>query len=130
LNSFPSYCKNSLYSPPYSSNKTLVNAANPYLALGGVIAAGLDGVQKQRSLPEPITVDPAILSEDERQSRHIELLPQSLAQATAYFRHDQPLFEALGKDYASTFLAVREAEWKAMQNFTLEEEVKLLLERY
>jgi len=117
-------------SPTHVEYKTLDNAANPYLALGCVIAAGLDGVQKHHSLPEPITVDPAILTEDERQSRHIERLPQSLAQAIAAFRQDQVLVEALSKDYANTILAVREDEWKAMQNFTLEEEVQLLLERY
>ena len=80
---------------------------------------GWSGWRAENTIPcqEPITVDPAILTEDERQSRHIERLPQSLAQAIAAFRQDQVLVEALSKDYANTILAVREDEWKAMQNF-------------
>ncbi len=32
---------------------------NPYLALGGLIAAGLDGVERGLAPPEPVDVDPA-----------------------------------------------------------------------
>jgi glutamine synthetase len=117
-------------SPTHLEFKTLDNAANPYLALGCAIAAGLDGIEQQFPLPEPIAVDPAVLSHEARQSRHIHLLPQSLDQAISAFQQDPVLLDALGADYAKTFLAVRQAEREAMQNFTLEAEVKLLLERY
>jgi glutamine synthetase len=40
------------------------------------------------------------------------------------------LLDALGPDLAQAFLAVRKAEWEAMQNLSLADEVNLLLERY
>ena len=44
---------------------------NPYLALGGLIAAGLDGIERGLEPPEPVEVDPATLAEDERErARH------------------------------------------------------------
>jgi glutamine synthetase len=117
-------------SPTHIEFKTLDSAANPYLALGAIIAAGLDGIQQQLPLAEPVTVDPATLSEAERQSGQIELLPQALDQAMAALGQDDVLLNALGPAFATTYLAVRQAEWDAMKNFSLEEEVKLLLERY
>src|SRR5256714_2857164 len=43
------------------------SSANPYLALGGVIAAGLDGIGRGLKLPSPVAVDPGSLSDEERE---------------------------------------------------------------
>jgi len=119
-----------LPSPTHIELKTVDGAANPYLALGGVIAAGLDGLRRQRSLRNPAIVDPATLSEEERQARSIERLPTSLAEAVAALENNSVLRAALGQPLATTLEAVRLAEWQAMKDCTLEEEVTLLLERY
>ena len=37
-------------------------SCNPYLAVGGLIAAGLDGIERGLQPPEPVAVDPAALS--------------------------------------------------------------------
>lgn len=50
-------------------------SCNPYLALGGLIAAGLDGIERGLELAEPVEVDPGALSEDERARRGIAALP-------------------------------------------------------
>src|SRR6058998_2067243 len=42
---------------------------NPYLALGGLIAAGLDGIERQLVPPDPVEVDPATIPEEERRER-------------------------------------------------------------
>lgn len=105
-------------------------SANPYIALGGVIAAGLDGVRKGLELPEAVSVDPGTLTESERQERGIEALPTSLGEAIEHLGCDRVLLDALGTELAQAYLAVRKAEWEAMKDFSLEEEVKLLLERY
>ncbi len=44
------------------------STANPYLALGALIHAGLDGMQRQLDPGEPVDVDPATLSEAEREA--------------------------------------------------------------
>src|SRR3954469_17487477 len=51
--------------------KACDSSANPYLALGGLIAAGLDGVERKLEPPEPVDVDPARLGEHERARRTI-----------------------------------------------------------
>ena len=54
-------------------------SCNPYLALGGLIAAGLDGLERGLELPEPVDVDPATLPADERARREIAALPATQA---------------------------------------------------
>lgn len=117
-------------SPTHLELKTVDGAANPYLALGSAIAAGLDGIAQGYPLPEPVQEDPGALSEQERRDRGIALLPQSLDVALAALEQDLVLLEALGKPLAQTHLAVRRAELNAMAGMTLDAEVSLLLDRY
>jgi glutamine synthetase len=86
------------------------SSANPYLALGGVIAAGLDGIQRGLELPPPVTTDPHELSDEQRRAIHADRLPQSLKEAVANLRDDQVLVEALGEHLAGSYIAVKEAD--------------------
>jgi glutamine synthetase len=110
--------------------KTCDGSANPYLALGAVLAAGLDGVRRQIDLPEPVSSDPGNLSEAERQQRGIDALPANLGEALEHFAGDALLTAALGPELARAFLAVRWAEWQALKDSSLADEVSLLLQRY
>jgi glutamine synthetase len=110
--------------------KTSDASANPYLALGALIAAGLDGLQRRLELPEEVTVDPGYFPESERLARGIDLLPQNLGESLEALQNDQVLLEALGDDLTRSFTAVRKAEWEALKDMSLEEEVNLLIERY
>ncbi|WP_155059537.1 type I glutamate--ammonia ligase [Streptomyces blattellae] len=83
-------------------------AANPYLALGCLIAAGLDGVSSSAPLPEEITGDPARLGEAVRR------LPTSLAESVEEFRKDEGLRTALGPVLADAVTAVRLGEIAAV----------------
>lgn len=117
-------------SPTHLELKTVDGAANPYLALGSAIAAGLDGIAQSYPLPDPVQQDPGAMSETERGDRGIALLPQSLSAALEAFEQDTVLLEALGKPLAQTHLAVRQAELAAMEGMTLEVEAELLRDRY
>ncbi|MGJ3251235.1 MAG: glutamine synthetase family protein [Elainellaceae cyanobacterium] len=117
-------------SPTHIELKTIDASANPYLALGAVIAAGLDGVQRNLSLSQPTDCDPGYLSESERRDRQIIRLPQNLSEAIAQLSQNSVLLNALGADLAQAFLAVRKAEWEALKDMPLEDEATLLLERY
>ena len=110
--------------------KTSDASANPYLALGALIAAGLDGMAKGLNPGDPVTSDPADLSEAEREARGIRRLPTSLGEAVEALERDQVLLDALGPERAATYIAVRKAEWQAMKDLSHEDEVRLLLERY
>jgi len=86
---------------------------NPYLALGGLIAAGLDGVERELELPEVTMVDPGSLSEEERAARGIKRYPTSQAEALDALENDSLLMEALGPELSRSYLAVKRSEYEA-----------------
>lgn len=88
-------------------------SCNPYLALGGLIAAGLDGLERGLEPPEPVEVDPATIAEDERVARGIMELPATQAEALDALAADPVLTAALGPVLAESYLAVRRSEWAA-----------------
>ena len=88
-------------------------SANPYLAIGGLIAAGLDGLERGLEPPEPVAVDPATLPEDERARRGIAPLPATQREALDALEADATLVDALGPVLAGSYLAVRRSEWAA-----------------
>jgi glutamine synthetase len=88
-------------------------SCNPYLALGGLIAAGLDGLERGLEPPEPVEVDPATIAEGERAARGIMELPATQAEALDALAADPVLTAALGPDLAEPYLAVRRSEWAA-----------------
>ncbi|MEU4822919.1 glutamine synthetase family protein [Actinomadura sp. NPDC023710] len=90
--------------------KCLDAAANPYLLLAALLAAGRDGLGADLRLPEPVEVDPAGLAEEERAARGIAPLPASLAESVAAFEADAVLREALGEAVTDTVAAVRRGE--------------------
>ena len=89
-------------------------AANPYLALGCVIAAGVEGLSSATPLPEEITGDPARLALAEAAARGVRRLPTSLAEAVEEFRKDERLRAALGPVLADAVIAVRQGELAAV----------------
>lgn len=86
--------------------KSLDGAANPYLALGGLIAAGLDGIERGLRLPAPVVLDPATMPEQERPRR----LPETLTAATDAFAASELLRTAMGDFLHGSIVATRRAE--------------------
>jgi len=86
--------------------KAVDGVANPYLALGALIAAGLDGVRRSLELPPPVHDDPAELAESVRPAR----LPESLGEAAEALAASDVLREAMGEYLHSRVVAVRRAE--------------------
>ena len=54
--------------------KPVDGAANPYLAVAAILAAALEGLAREAVLPEPVTVDPGTLTDEERRARGIRPL--------------------------------------------------------
>ncbi|MFB6570493.1 glutamine synthetase [Streptomyces noursei] len=90
--------------------KTFDAAANPYLVVGAVIAAGLHGIDTAAHLPAPQAGDPGLLGVRERARRGIVRLPATLTEAADRFEKATPLREALGDVLHGAVLAVRRAE--------------------
>jgi|tagenome__1003787_1003787.scaffolds.fasta_scaffold20975128_5 glutamine synthetase len=85
---------------------------NPYLAIGGLIAAGLDGIERGLEPPDPVEVDPATIAEDEREALGIRPLPTTQGEALDALEADAVLTGALGPVLAGSYLAVRRSEWE------------------
>ncbi|HXY86413.1 MAG TPA: hypothetical protein VEH52_13115 [Gaiellaceae bacterium] len=87
--------------------------SNPYLAVGGLIAAGLDGLERELEPPEPVEVDPATIADDERKRRGIVRVPATQEEALDALQRDDVLMDALGPVLARSYLTVRRSEWAA-----------------
>jgi glutamine synthetase len=90
--------------------KPVDHSGNPYLAMGGLIAAALDGIANELDPGEPTEIDPGVLSDDERAQRGIQRLPQSLDVALDALQSDTVLLEALGPTLATAYVAVKRLE--------------------
>jgi len=84
---------------------------NPYLALGGLIAAGLDGVERKLDPGDALLIDPGNLSEEERQAQGIHRYPTSQIDAVAALEADSVLIAALGPELARSYTAVKRSEY-------------------
>jgi glutamine synthetase len=84
--------------------------SNPYLALAAVLAAGLDGMDRNLDPGGPTMVDPATLGDEERAARGIRPLPASPDEALDALEGDGVLVEALGEPLVRTHVAVARAQ--------------------
>lgn len=98
-------------------------AANPYLAIGGVLATGLAGLDAGLPLPPEIRGDPAALGTAER-------LPASLSEAADAYEKSALLRKALGRDLYEAVLAVRRAEAELFATRTNEDVIEATRWRY
>jgi glutamine synthetase len=97
-------------------------SANPYLAFGGLIAAGLDGLERELRPPRPIDVDPSTLSDAEREDRGAVRYPTTLGEAVKALESDAVLIDALGDLLARSYVAVRRSEWEAYSAMSEEDQ--------
>jgi glutamine synthetase len=110
--------------------KAVDGSANPYLALGALVAAGLDGIQRGLDPGEPITTNPHDMDPDEREARGIRRYPSTLAEAITELERDEVLLEALGAERAHEFIGVRRAEWNDLGSASLDRQIATHFRRY
>ena len=103
---------------------------NPYLALGGLIAAGLDGIEKEMTAPEPVLTDPGDMQESERVNRGIERLPTNLKKAVNALGRDEVLMEAMGEVLGREYLLIKSADWENAREQDVAQELRQYIHRY
>ncbi|MGY4829254.1 type III glutamate--ammonia ligase [Sphaerotilaceae bacterium SBD11-9] len=89
------------------------SSANPYLATAGLIAAGLDGMDRRLDPGPACTDDLFELPLAEIRARGIAVLPQSLGEAVDALAGDEVLCAALGETLATEFTRLKREEWTA-----------------
>ena len=93
--------------------KTVDNTCNPYLALGGILAAGLDGMARGLDPGPPLDQDPGNLSDAVRAERGMGRLPGSLDEALDALVADETISRALGPALRDAYVTIRRSEAEA-----------------
>lgn len=104
--------------------KTSDASANPYLSLGAIIAAGLDGIERELDPGEPSEHDPAYLSEEDLERGKVRPLPTSMAAALDQLEADDFLLGTLGELLTRCYLGVRRSEAEAFAAGDLDFEIR------
>ena len=85
------------------------NAINPYLYLTAVLTAGLDGIENELKVPQPVTIDAGQIS-DKGTNKNIEVLPRSLSESISYLKKNKIIKESLGNIIIDEFIKIKETE--------------------
>jgi glutamine synthetase len=88
-------------------------AANPYLLQAAVIAAGLDGIVRERNPGRRLDNN---MYTDPMPAREVRRLPTTLLDALRALRQDTELARALGDPFVDAYTKLKEAEWAEHQS--------------
>ncbi|MBD3236293.1 MAG: type I glutamate--ammonia ligase [Candidatus Eisenbacteria bacterium] len=104
-------------------------SANPYLAFAAMLAAGLDGIGRKLSAPDPVEEDVYDIDGPQLGARGIGALPGTLEEALAALQEDVVICEALGSHALEAFLRAKRAEWDDYRIQVTDWELERYLER-
>ena len=95
--------------PGRVEDRTVDGSCNPYLAATAVLAAGLDGIERELDPGEPNADNLYEHAVEELRARGLDTLPENLLDATRELERDDVMREALGRgrdeDYVDYFVA-------------------------
>jgi glutamine synthetase len=103
-------------------------STNPYLATIGILAAGMDGVERKLDPGEPNNTNLYEWSPEQLRDAGIGVLPQNLNESLDALEADKLLTGALGDDLAKEFLRLKRMEWVEYQRHDSTWEVERYLE--
>jgi len=104
-------------------------SSNPYLAFSVMIAAALDGIDREILPPKPLNnVNVYHLTVEERKKMKIDSLPGSLPEALAELEKDKVIRGALGETAFEAFMTAKQAEWDDFRMHVTDYEVERYLE--
>ncbi|ABK86571.1 L-glutamine synthetase [Bacillus thuringiensis str. Al Hakam] len=86
-------------------------AANPYLVMATLLAAGLDGIKNKLTPPAAVDRNIYVMTKEEREEAGIVDLPATLAQALVTLQSNEVISNALGDHLLEHFIEAKEIEW-------------------
>jgi glutamine synthetase len=103
--------------------------ANPYLALAGILACGLEGINnlEEKDIVPSVKDNLFALSEEEIKARKIICLPETLHEAIEEFKGSAILKDVLGDHLFPKYIEAKEKEWKEYHTTVSEFELKKYL---
>lgn len=106
------------------------SGCNPYLLTAAVVAAGLDGIERQLDPGLPINRNLYELSIDEQIASGINQLPNSLLDALEALEANDVLCNALGRPLVDDFCSLKRKEWSTFHAHISSWEIGRYLEFY
>ncbi|RLT27853.1 MAG: glutamine synthetase [Chloroflexi bacterium] len=103
------------------------SAANPYLLFAATLAAGMQGIEAQYTLPAPFERSVGDASEAELATLDIAALPSSLGEAIPVFANSQLMKQALGEHIVESLVQNKRQEWDQFRREVTEYEVRRYL---
>jgi len=99
-------------------------SANPYLAMSVILAAGLDSIEKNYPLVNPINENLFALSAKQRLDLGVDNLPDNLKEAIDVFKASPLMKEVLGDHIFHKFIDLKTQEWDSFRTSVTEWEIK------
>ena len=96
-------------------------AANPYLALGAVVLAGLDGIRRELPAPPILDRDPAQLDEEQARRFGVGAMPESLQASLDALAQDTEARSWLQPLLLDAYTSLKRSELSAIAELPLEE---------
>ena len=87
-------------------------ACIPHLAFSAMLAAGLDGIERELPLSPPLEEQAYEFDPEAMQSRYVRSLPNSLSEAVAALVSDDVIVDALGSELVERFAEAKRLEWQ------------------
>jgi glutamine synthetase len=103
-------------------------SCNPYLAFAVMLAAGLDGIDRDLTPPAAVNEDVYLFDEEELREHSIGVLPGTLGEALLTLAADDVVRDALGDHVYQAFTRAKQAEWDDYRIRVTEWELERYLE--
>jgi glutamine synthetase len=121
--------------PGRIEDRTVDGSCNPYLAATAILAAGLDGIERELDPGEPTSaLNLHELGEDDRAALGVDLLPSNLLDAVRGLEADDVLRAALGntgrEDYIDYYVRVKKREFAEAHEQISQWEIDRYLQLY
>jgi glutamine synthetase len=108
---------------PRIESRAVDIAVNPYLAAAMMLAAGLDGVERELDPGEPIALNMYEQSPEKLRDLEVSLLPRTLLEAVEAFDADPLSEQVFGPELKASYVELKEREWWDYHNSVSEWEI-------
>jgi glutamine synthetase len=105
-------------------------SSNTYLAFAAMLAAGLDGIDKEMELGEPVEESLFEMTPERIAELGIRELPGTLNEAIDELERDDVIREALGEHVLSRYVEAKRAEWEEYRSQVTAWEIERYLEAF
>lgn len=95
--------------------------ASPYMVVGAILRAGLEGIRAKLPMPTPIDCDPSELTPEEMKAMGVVALPASLEEALERLEASPAVHQWMSPMFLSSYVSVKRKEIAMMEGKSPEE---------